>query len=391
MKILLVNTLYYPNMIGGAELSVQTLAESLVIKGHDVIVASLFPSNFTKSEVVNGVKTYYIGLRNVYWPFINKKNEILRLLWHFIDIYNPLMMNDLTDVIIKEKPDIIHTNNLSGFSVSSWVEAKRHHIPLIHTIRDYYLLCHLSTMHRNERNCTKQCIRCRLFSELKKKFSNLPDSVVGISGYILKEHLKFGCFSSVPNTSVIYNSYQGIKLNVVKGNKKNLRLGFLGRIEKKKGIDFLLKSLKSIAGYQFEVHIGGTGKQSYVDHLKKEYRKNVFFYGFVNPSSFLTKIDVLVVPSLWNEPFGRIIAEAYYYGIPVIGSQKGGIPELIDNGKTGYVFDPAVKDSLISIVKNILKQPDIIKYMQSFCLEKSKLFLPEKIAAQYIDEYYKIL
>jgi glycosyltransferase involved in cell wall biosynthesis len=70
----------------------------------------------------------------------------------------------------------------------------------------------------------------------------------------------------------------------------------------------------------------------------------VRFLGHVKPQEFFSEIDVLVVPSLWNEPMGRVVVEAYGMGVPVLGARRGGIPELIDDGVTGLLFEPEVAD-----------------------------------------------
>ena len=69
MRILIVNTLYYPDKIGGAEVSVQLLAETLVEQGHDVSVVCIARGRVPRKESVNGVHVYRIRLFNVYWPF----------------------------------------------------------------------------------------------------------------------------------------------------------------------------------------------------------------------------------------------------------------------------------------------------------------------------------
>lgn len=91
----------------------------------------------------------------------------------------------------------------------------------------------------------------------------------------------------------------------------------------------------------------------------------------------MLKNDVLVIPSLWEEPFGRVIFDAYKSCIPVIGSNIGGIPELIDNGKTGFLIEPGNVQELteqINILttdnKLLLEMYDyIIKALEKFSID----------------------
>jgi len=72
--------------------------------------------------------------------------------------------------------------------------------------------------------------------------------------------------------------------------------------------------------------------------------KNISFLGYVEKENFYGKIDVLVVPSLWDEPFGRVIIEAALRGIPVIVSKNGASLELLKLGVIGLEFDGSKRD-----------------------------------------------
>ena len=73
--------------------------------------------------------------------------------------------------------------------------------------------------------------------------------------------------------------------------------------------------------------------------LKGRYEpRGVRFVGRVDASTFLSGIDVLVVPSLWHEPFGLVLCEAMDAGVPVVASAVGGIPEIVEHGQSGFLF-----------------------------------------------------
>jgi glycosyltransferase involved in cell wall biosynthesis len=89
LKILYLSTLYTPNLVGGAERVVQSLAEDMVAAGHEAVVLSTTSQESTVNRV-NGVKIYYIHLKNVYWPYGEKVNPApIKALWHALDTYNP--------------------------------------------------------------------------------------------------------------------------------------------------------------------------------------------------------------------------------------------------------------------------------------------------------------
>lgn len=394
MKLAIINTLYTPHVIGGAERSVQLLSEALVGQGVETIVICAGPGPGVNSKVVNGVKVYYVGLRNIYWPFGQRGTvDSLKPLWHMIDIYNPIMARAVAHVLEVEQPDLVHTNNLTGFSVAVWDEITKRTLPIVHTLRDYYLMCPKSVMFRNQRNCARQCAHCKCYSTLKFRQTKRVEAVIGISGYILDRHLHLGYFKHATVKAVIYNPYDAnyppIRANHDCGP---LRIGFLGRLEPTKGIELLLQSVRGLPTNDLKVIIGGKGTDDYTGYLRQRYPlPNCEYLGFVKPSQFFPRIDVLVVPSLWHEPMGRTVIEAYAHGIPVIGSDRGGIPELIQEGVTGFLFDPDTPNALRSKLSLALAHPNVTKEMGGKALEKAKEFSAGRIVERYADIYKQVL
>ncbi|MGQ7765723.1 glycosyltransferase, partial [Serratia sp. IR-2025] len=118
---MMVSSLYAPYQMGGAEISLQLLSEELVRRGHQVRVITLCDKPLRSFSIINGVEVVYIPLRNIYWPFSGRRrNVLLRFLWHVIDNYNLLMKTPFRKEVADFQPDIVNTNNLSGFSVAVW-------------------------------------------------------------------------------------------------------------------------------------------------------------------------------------------------------------------------------------------------------------------------------
>jgi glycosyltransferase involved in cell wall biosynthesis len=121
----------------------------------------------------------------------------------------------------------------------------------------------------------------------------------------------------------------------------------LGRVLPEKGVELLLEQLLANRSLDWTLAIGGTGDQDFVESIKTKYADpRVNFLGRVDPSDFLSSIDMLVVPSVWNEPFGLVVLEAYSHGVPVVGSNMGGIPEIIEP-RSNLLFDVARPETLI--------------------------------------------
>lgn len=399
MKVLFVNTLYAPNLVGGAERILQSVAEGMVEAGHEAIVVSAAPRKGTRTGWINGVKVYYVGLRNLYWPFRKEGNPAaLKPLWHALDTRNPWMARQVERILEIERPDLVHTNCLAGFSPLVWKPVKRRRLPLVHTLFDYHLLCPRATMFRNGENCGRQCADCRLYSLPRKPPSNRVDAVVGNSRFILDRHLEFGYFAETPERLAIHNAYRadpaasGHSARPEDAGPSRVRLGFMGQLTAAKGVESLLEATKLLPEGSWSLEVAGRGVESYERELRARCESSsVRFLGHVRPAEFLPGIDVLIVPSLWHDPMPRVVSEAFAHGVPVVGSRRGGIQEQVEDGRTGFLFEPDVPGDLALKVRGILDDPQIISGMGSNCLEKAGSFLPENVTAQYLKLYASVM
>lgn len=394
MRLVFFNTLYHPHAQGGAERSVRFLAEGLVQDGHQVTVASLAPdSEHSGARDVNGVDVRYMPLRNVYWPFGGSNPTFLKAFWHAADIYNPLMTRQAAELLAENQPDLVHTHNLAGFSTGIWRTAKARGLPVVHTVRDYYLLCPRTSMYRNGANCPRRCWDCRLFSSPKTGMTRLVDGVVGISRFVLRSHLECGQFPGAIRR-VIYNPYtpSGPGNGQPHRGTGPLRVGYLGRLTPRKGIEVLLEVFATLPIDRFELLVAGAGASGYEAELRRTFaRPNIRFLGFVAPRQLLGSIDVLVVPSLWHEPLGRTVIEAYAHGVPVVAARRGGIPELVDEGETGLVFDPDEPEELGEQLRALGAHAARRREMGGKAAAKAREYLPDRIAGQYLAFYRLVM
>ena len=92
-RLLIINTLYSPNIGGGAEIICQEQAEALAVRGYHVSVLTTGAANRkVVSDTVNGLTVYRVGIRNIYWHFEKRNGRLVHLIWHLQDIYNSAMM-----------------------------------------------------------------------------------------------------------------------------------------------------------------------------------------------------------------------------------------------------------------------------------------------------------
>lgn len=393
MKVLILNSLYEPHDIGGAERSVQIMAEGLKARGIEPVVVTT--ADWDGVNDVGGIKVHYLRIPNLYWMRTAKNQPTYKKpFWHLIDSYNPFVTRKLAEIIEIEKPDLFHSNNLAGFSVYAWKVAARFNLPIVHTIRDHYLLCPNSVMYRRSKNCDKQCLRCRLFSISRKKLSSMVDAVIGVSQFILNKHLRFGYFKSSMIRTHIYSPVNLNSNPESAGDYDDIvTFGYVGMLAPIKGVEFLLERFTKMNLANARLKIFGRGiTQHYEDYLIDRYRSdNIIFIGHKKPEEIYPTVNIVIIPSLCDDAFPRTLMESYSYGVPVIGTNMGGVSEMISKNITGFVFDPGKTGDLEEKIRLFANDVKLSDRMSTDCLEAAKEFGLEKMTEKMKDLYEQVV
>ena len=134
-------------------------------------------------------------------------------------------------------------------------------------------------------------------------------------------------------------------------------VGFIGRFDTPKGIHVFIESAKQLN--QFNFYLAGGGVLEEMLKKQAEDYTNIFFVGVINPLEFMSKIDVLIVPSL-REPLGNIVIEAGVSKKAVIAANVDGIPEIITNNKNGILINPTKELNLTDLPEKAVPIPKIV-------------------------------
>jgi len=393
MKILLVNTFYTPDVYGGAEISIQKLAEELVKQNIDVTV--LATSNIAKMEQLNGVKIIKIKTNNIYDTLrVKSKRGLTKILYKFIDLYNIFNYRKLSKIIKDNNPDVIHTNNMYGISPIIWFIAKKKKIRIVHTVRDYNLLCPFVHCLCENSGC-KYINLCKLYKRFESNNCAMVDKSIFISNTVKNIFNRYNYFNT-SKQEVIYNAidFDMDKLEKIIDkklyeDKKEVNFVYIGTLDYHKGVDFLIDTFNELNLSNLKLHIAGKGiLDNYVRQISS-LNKNIVFHGFINQEnidSFLVKQDILVAPSRWIEPFGRVVIDAYKNGLPVIASNKGGFKETVINDVTGLLYTNDKKNELKEAINKLSKLEIKKKYIRNIKNEIIKYDL-ENHAKEYIRAY----
>lgn len=387
MKICIVCTLYPPYVLGGAEISTALLAQGLVRSGHEVAVITTGKTD--SKEFIEGVTVYRLENKNIYWRYPQRDKPLAKkMLWHFFDMYNVRYQKSLQDLLSMLKPDIVHTGNLCGLSCIVWNVAKQQHIPIVHTLRDYYLLCPQQTMIKGAQSCQSQCLVCKSSSVMKRNMSQKVDAVVGISNFILKHHLKFGYFKNATSACVIPNSIESH--NIPQRTTETKDIGYIGRLSPEKGIELMIEAFINCHNKGLnKLRIAGTGNKRYTDFLQEKCKnKNIVFCGKCKPTDFFQTIGLLIVPSLWNEPFGRVVIEAYSAHIPVLMANNGGLAELAKQG-ISEAFPTKSTAPLTNLLDKFFN--GTLRFEHNRFQQAIMQYTENSVTGAYIDLYKKVI
>ncbi|GAB6065815.1 glycosyltransferase family 4 protein [Aquifex pyrophilus] len=378
MRILYINVLYTPLIGGGTEITLKNLVEGVRDLGHKVRVLSFWDKD-DGEEIIDGIPVYRAKIPNVYLPYGEIRQPFLkRRLWHILDIYNHISKKIVLKQIRDFKPDIISIHNTQGWSCSIWDAVSESNVPAIQVLHDLYLLCP-TNMFKNNVVCKKQCLTCKLMRLPYKSKSNKLKAVVGVSNFILNKLLSYGYFKDVPIKKVIYNSRRKLSSVIVerKTDPRYINFGFIGTLAPNKGVEVLLRAYHKIKKPNYKLFVAGTGKQDYEEYLKSKYKDDsIIFMGKVKPKDFFEKVDVTIVPSIWYENLPGVIIESFAFGIPVIGSNIGGIPEMIIEGVNGMLFDPYKEGDL---------EEKLLKFESEISDWKNKAEIIKQSAQKFLD------
>ena len=358
MRICMVSNLYPPYVLGGAELYVQQIAKKLSAK-HDISIITTAPFGTDNASVSNlefkGKETIYrfypLNLYSAYNYAL--KPTFIKPIWHLFDVWNPHVYIFVKEVLKREMPEVVHVHNFKGMSASVFSAANDLGIPIIHTVHDYDLICPKTTMlTRTNASCVTPHSLCRIYRWLSKRIA--LTAVIAPSDFMLKTLSSYGMFPDVPKIMLPLGIEECEP--VARAGKGTFDILYVGRLGKHKGVDTLIEAVKGLDLRNARLHIVGQGSDRKRLERVAHDDSRIIIYGFLAPDK-LRKLysiaDVAVVPSIYNEPFGLVIPEYFWHGIPVLGSRAGAIPELINDGFNGFLFPPGDVEALKVLLETL--------------------------------------
>lgn len=353
MKVLLINNFHYRK--GGSETVYFNTAELLKINGHEVRFFSF-----------DDIEAEHDGNEIL----ISRAGTKLRSLFSYFD--NRVAAKRLNELLNEFKPDVAHVHLIwGGMSSSILPVLKKHHVHIVHTAHDYRLICPAYTFRNGKGEICEKCkdgryshclvgrcakgnllnsfvMACEMyFRQAFRNPAKYLDGIIFVSEFARRIHIDSNpSFSKVRN--IVLHNFTDVEYRP-KAYRGNYFL-YMGRISAEKGVATLVDAFSTRLDWKLKIVGDGPERAGIEDVVRRRGLPNIEFLGYRTGSELkelLLKSSFVVVPSEWYENNPMSIIEAFANAKPVIGSNIGGIPELVSISGAGLLFDPFDVQSLI--------------------------------------------
>jgi glycosyltransferase involved in cell wall biosynthesis len=301
-------------------------------------------------------------------------------------VWNTSAYRELGALIRRERPHVVHFHNtLPLVSPSGYYAARAEGVPVIQTLHNYRLLCPVALFFRDGRVCEDCMGKAVPWPSVVHRCYRGSRTASGVIATMLTVHRALRTWIEMVDVYVALTEFarnkfiEGglpagkvvVKPNFVAPDPGRGQGGggyalFVGRLAPEKGTGTMLAAwdrlgtripLKIVGdGPLRDQVLGAAAKQSNVEWLGHRPVEDVH--------ALMGKADMLVFPSRWYETFGRVAAEAFAAGTPVIAANIGAVAELVEHGRTGLKFRPGDPEDLVTQVEWALSHPAELQSMR---------------------------
>lgn len=382
LKILMLHNKYL--IRGGEDISTQQESALLRNAGHSVDLVE-----YDNSEIQQ----------------IGQVQTALRSIWS-LPAYN-----DVLHRLSHGNYDLLHVQNFFPLlSPAVHYAAQAAGVPSVQALRNYRIICPKAQLFRNGTDCTR-CIkktlpwdailhRCykesRMASAVVSSMLTVHNCLgtwqkhisayIAVSDFVKNKHIDGGI-----SPDIIYTKPNVIIPAATTLDSRNRQIAYIGRLSPEKGVATLIEAWLK-ADTDGKLIIAGNGPDLERLHFLSKDHPSILFVGQVASPKVLeimaTSLAV-IIPSIWDEPFGRTVIEAFSVGTPVIGSQKGGIAEIIQHGESGLLFPAGSVDLLAKHIKNIFENQDVVVGLRRGAAERFQTHYAPTSVLHQTEEIYR--
>ena len=377
MRILLLSNLYPPYVEGGAEILAGDIAAGLEGLGHEVLVLTSsygLPEAQRDGKIWRTLRLAPPAHFDRHRPLLRQLDQPLNYYWRYHCRANAL---ELRRVVAASRPDVLYIWEIAGIGVNSLLQALPNlRVPIVFHLGSYLLL------YARSPETEQSLLRTRWLKRwLIGRVSTLTwTSLIAVSAAVKQKYVQAGF--DPEGIEVIYNGIAARFLASGQtegrigrgGAQEKTRLLYVGRLRAEKGILVALEALDLLVNGQnrtsaeeplLHLDVFGDGNEAYLHELQdflreKHLAQAVTLHGRVAQDELINHYDhadILLVPSLWQEPFGLVVVEAMARGLPVIASNVGGPAEILTHGVNGLLIEPGSEQGLAAAIGLLLNDP----------------------------------
>jgi glycosyltransferase involved in cell wall biosynthesis len=374
MRILLLASVFPPKIIGGAELSAYALAKWLTARGHEIGVLTTTQDKAEElcGETVDGLRIWKVKLTRQHTQHEHRaKPRLSKLVWHLQDHFDPSNQRVLERVYDEFQPDVVNIHVMQGLGHNALGLFANKRVPVFYFLHDLTLACFRTSMYNKGRNCSGQCLPCKVSSAVKlHAIRRIPNFQLVSPSRSNLETIQLALDTRGITGSVLPN-LDPAPPNIHHPREPGSapRFIYLGRLDKTKGIDWLLPILQAIfsEGHRFRLTVVGGGPIDREIRSGYEGRPWITFTGHLAPAdvaSHLSHSDALLLPSLWRENHPGVVRQALRSGVPALVSDIGGSKEMVTAGLSGLVLPVGDPRAWSAALIDLIEHPDRLEQLQ---------------------------
>lgn len=342
-------------------------------------------------------------------PFSDPNKTLAKLasvkLRRWIPLNDPLTRISSSRVFEKYRPNLVHFHKIMP-SLAPLDAAARMGLRTVITLHGYWPICPYGNLVRADGSlchcstwseCGQLCSQPRAdidthMKRLQEFLVERTDLFVTVSDFVRSRMTDFGYPPEMIKT--IHNGVEPFAGSRVEGVGKPTVL-FCGRINKHKGIEVFLETARIARQERLEldfVVVGARERASSVQRLAG-YHVNVMpWLDRDELTELMRKAMCIIIPSLWHEPLPLIALESLASGLPVIATRVGGIPEIVEDGLTGYLIDTgdmkAMARKILDRVVELAHSPELSERMSRRCIQSyQEEFRHETMGNRYLGTF----
>jgi glycosyltransferase involved in cell wall biosynthesis len=270
---------------------------------------------------------------------------------------------EIAALIASEAPEVAHfTNTFPLISPSAYYACRDARIPVVQSIHNYRLICPAATLWRDGAVC-EECVDHSLMRSVQHACYQKSRPASAALAMALAVHRGCGSYAKLVDRYIALTEFARNKL--IEGGLRAERISikpnflepdpgvregsgdyalFAGRLAEEKGVHTLLDAWKRL-GPDVRLRIAGDGplRDALAHRIDSEGITGATLLGSLPPEALMRELRgarMLVFPSEWYEGMPMVLLEAMACGVPALASRLGGMPEIIDDGRTGLLFQP---------------------------------------------------